>query len=136
MTDFNVADFLKENVEAVIETKEVTIDRFKVPFTIKTITEADNAALRKRATVTKRGRNGQVSVETDTDKYAALLVIAATVVPDFSNVELQANYGTATAEDTVKTMLRAGEFANLAQAVSEFNGFTEDINDDVEEAKN
>ena len=135
-TAYNVSDFLKENVEATVEEKEVKIDRFPNPFVIKTITEAENTALRQRATVKLRSKNGQVRTETDGDKYAGLLVVASTVVPNFSDAVLQENDGTGSAVDTARTMLRAGEFATLAKEVTEFNGFNEDVNDLVEDAKN
>ncbi|KAA8371102.1 phage portal protein [Leuconostoc carnosum] len=135
-TAYNVTDFLKENVEATVEEKSVKIDRFPTPFVIKTITEEENAALRKRATLKLRGKNGQVQTETDGDKYAGLLVVASTIVPNFADAALQENYGTATAADTARKMLRAGEFAKLAQEVTEFNGFNDDVNDLAEEAKN
>lgn len=135
MAEYNVEDFLKESVEPVIATKQVSIERFKTPFEIQTISEKENADLRKLAS--KRTRvNNQTVTETDSDKYVALLVAKSTIVPRFDDAQLQESYGTiGDAGATAKVMLRSGEFSKLAQAISEFNGFDSD-EDLVDDAKN
>lgn len=128
----NIQDFLLQNVEQVEDTKEVKFDRFKSPFVIGTITEAENTALKRSVTVKRIARSGNKVADTDWDKYMDVLVVNCVKEPNLASSELQASYGTDGSKiDTLKAMLRVGEYTKLAKEVQEFNGFESD--DDVEE---
>lgn len=128
----NIQDFLLQNVEQVEDTKEVKFDRFKSPFVIGTITEAENTALKRSVTVKRIARSGNKIADTDWDKYMDVLVVNCVKEPNLASSELQASYGTDGSKiDTLKAMLRVGEYTKLAKEVQEFNGFESD--DDVEE---
>jgi len=128
----NIQDFLLTNVEQVESTKEVKFDRFKSPFIIGTITEAENTVLKRSVTVKRIARGGAKVADTDWEKYADALTVACVKEPNLANAELQASYGTDGSKiDTLKAMLRAGEYVKLFKEVQKFNGFEDD--EDVEE---
>ena len=68
--------------------------------------------------------------------YSHELAAAAVVFPDLNDAELQKAYGVLGATKLLKKMLLIGEFATLAKEVRDLSGLEEDINDDIEEAKN
>ena len=118
-------------------TTEVTISGFPVPFTIQSITEGENKTLRKSSQrVSFDKKTHQKTTETDQDLYNNRVVIACTVDPNFKDAQLQAKYGVIGAEALIDVLLKPGQFIDLLLAVQEVNGFTEDVNDLREEAKN
>lgn len=124
--------------EAAGEVKtEVQIAGFPVPFTIKSISEGENKALRRTCQKTTFDKKThQKRTETDQDLYNNRLVVACCVDPNFKDADLQAKYGVRGAEDLIDVILKPGQFVDLLLAVQEVNGFTEDINDERDEAKN
>lgn len=119
------------------ETQEVTLKRFPSPFVIKSITEEENDVLKKQFTVKVRAKNGARVPDMDTGKYMTALVLACVVEPDLKNADLQAFYGTTgSAGDTLKKMLKPGEYTNIFQKIQEINGFDDDEMEDLkDEAK-
>jgi hypothetical protein len=121
-----------------VENQEVIVSkRFQengkpVPFVIRPITQEENRNLIKK--LTKKDKKG---VETfDRAEYVAAMTASAVVFPDLTNSELQEAYGVLGETALIQKMLYAGEFAELAKAVQELSGLEEDINDEIEEAKN
>ena len=78
----------------------------------------------------------QKQTETNQDLYNNRLVVACCVEPNFKDAELQKKYGVMGAEDLIDALLKPGQFIDLLLAVQELNGFTDDINDQRDEAKN
>ena len=121
-----------------VENKEVIIsNRFQedgktVPFTIRPITQEENKLLIKK--FTKRDKKGNETF--DRAEYVSDLTSSAVVSPDLTNAELQKAYGVLGASSLLQKMLYIGEYAELAQAVQELSGLDQDINEDIEEAKN
>lgn len=120
-----------------VENKEVTVsNRFMengkpVPFIIRPITQKENEILIKK--YSKKDKKG---VETfNRTEYVQALTASAVVFPDLSDAELQKQYGLGEAE-CLKNMLFVGEYAVLAQEVQTLSGLDEDINEDIEDAKN
>lgn len=127
--------FLAENVAAA-ENKQVVISpRFKEPFEIKAINGAEGLALRKSCYKKVKGKYGQTTTEFDAEEYQTKLVAKCTVVPDFRNAELQANWGVLGDEALIKKMLLPGEFYWLVDQIQELCGFDSDIEEDKEEIK-
>jgi len=121
-----------------VENQEVVIsNRFQedgepVPFIIKPVTQEENKFLIKK--YTKKDKKG---VETfDRAEYVSALTASAVVFPDLRNAELQSAYGVLGESALLQKMLYVGEYAELAQKVRELSSLDEDINEDVEEAKN
>lgn len=121
--------------------KEVVIsDRFKedgkpVPFVIRPVTQEENEEiLRRFRKTTKKGKDVQETF--DQIGYSHELAAAAVVFPDLNDADLQKAYGVLGGTKLLKKMLLIGEFAALAEEVRTLSGLEEDINDDIEEAKN
>ena len=137
-------EFLMTNEENAQATAEVAVSGFPVPFTIKSITEGENKALRKSCQkVTFDKKTHQKTTDTDQDLYNnrlvlynARLVAACCVDPNFKDADLQAKYGVMGAEALIDVLLKPGQFIDLLLGVQEINGFTDDVNDLREEAKN
>ena len=121
-----------------IENKEVIVsNRFQedgkpVPFIIRPITQKENEQLIKK--YTKRDKKGNETF--DRTGYIHELTARAVVFPDLKNTELQNAYGVLCEVELIKTMLYAGEFAELGEAVQELSGLDTDINEEIEEVKN
>ena len=121
------------------ENKEVIVsERFKengkpVPFVIRPITQDENGELLKKyRKVDKKTGNETFNRVA----YNHALTALAVVEPDLNNAELQKAWGVLGPEKLLAKMLYVGEFANLLEAVQELSGLDQDINDDIEEAKN
>lgn len=122
-----------------VENKEVIIsERFQekgksVPFTIRPITQEENDEIMRKC----RRKDKKNNTESfDQIGYSHELAAAAVVFPDLNDAELQKAYGVLGATKLLKKMLLIGEFATLAKEVRDLSGLEEDINDDIEEAKN
>lgn len=130
-------DFLLSQEGTGAATMEVEIAPFPFPFVIRSITEAENKAIRKscqKVTIEKKSRHK--TTETDTDLYNNRLVVACCMEPNFKDADLQEKYGVRGAEALIDVLLNPGQFTNLLLAVQDINGFSDDINDLREEAKN
>lgn len=128
------------NPVSVVEEKEVIIsNRFldeggePVPFKIRSLTQEENEALVKKSQEIKKV-NGQTQKQMDNTKYSRLLVMAATVEPDFSQKEICDKYGVLDPALVPGKMLLAGEYAKLVEEITRLSGFEED--QIGEEAKN
>lgn len=129
-------EFLMSNQDDIQATAEVTVSGFPVPFTIKSITEGENKAIRKSCQkITFDKKTHQKTTETDQDLYNNRLVIACCVDPNFKDAELQAKFGVMGAESLIDVLLKPGQFVDLLLGVQEVNGFSDDVNDLREEAK-
>jgi len=125
------------NTEPSQVTTEVEISQFPVPFTIMSITEGENKALRKSCQKTTFDKKThQKQTETDQDLYNNRLVVACSVDPNFKDADLQAKYGVIGAEALIDVLLKPGQFIDLLLAVQEVNGFSDDVNDLRDDAKN
>ena len=116
---------------------EVEIAPFPFPFIVRSITETENKAIRKtcqKVSFDKKTRQKQI--DTDTDLYNSRLVVACCVDPNFKDAEFQEKHGVRGAEDLINKILNPGQYVDLLLAVQEINGFTDDVNDLRDEAKN
>lgn len=123
-------------------TKEIIIsDRFKedgkpVPFKIRTISQAENDALVKKAQKVDMVRGRRIQYQDD-QKYTNSLIVACTVQPNFKDAELCQAYGTLDPLEVPGKMLLSGETAKLVEAIMNLNGFTiQPPEEEEEEAKN
>lgn len=121
-----------------VENKEVIVsNRFQedgkpVPFVIRPITQEENKQLIKK--YSRKDKKGNETF--DRAEYVSELTASAVVFPDLMNADLQKAYGVLGASALLQKMLYVGEYAELAQAVQELSGLDQDINEDIEEAKN
>lgn len=120
-----------ENKEVIISNRFVK-DGKPVPFIIRPINQKENDLLIKKYTKTDTKKGVESFNRTD---YVQALTAKAVVFPDLTDAELQKQYGLGESE-CLKNMLLVGEYATLAQEVRSLSGLEEDINEDIEEAKN
>ena len=120
------------------ENKEVVVsERFKengkpVPFVIRPITQKENEALlKKHRKVDKQGVESFNRIN-----YNRELTALAVVEPDLNSAELQKAWGVLGAADVLSAMLYVGEYSSLMEAALNLSGLDNDINEDIEEAKN
>ena len=119
------------------ELVEVRTATLPDPFLVRAITEGENKAIRKsckKVIIDQKTRQRQEY--TDQDLYNNKLVVACCVEPNFKDAEWQAAKGVMGAEALLDKVLTAGEFSDLLMGVLRVNGFDDDINDLVDEAKN
>ena len=121
------------------ENKEVIVSaRFRengktVPFVIRPITQQENETLmKKHRSVDKKSGVEQFN----RISYNRELTAMAVVEPDLNNAELQKRYGVLGADKVLSAMLYVGEYGTLMEAVQELSGLDQDINEDMDEAKN
>lgn len=141
----NLSRFLKDNKikkenTTYAATKSLVDEKGKpLLWTIKPLTTKENDAIRDECTIEVpiKGRTGAYREKLNISKYMAKLIVASVVEPDLNNKELQDSYGVMGAEDLIKEMIdNAGEYNAFAEFIQKFNGFTETIQDEVDEAKN
>lgn len=140
----DLSAFLAENAQPVENVEYIVSTRFKdeggkpVPWTVRVISSAEDEQLRKscRKRVQVPGKKNQYTSETDYDQYVGKLLVACTVTPNLNDATLQDSYHVMGAEQLLKAMLTAGEYANYAEKVQEICGFDVGLQDEVDEAKN
>lgn len=132
-----LTDFLMKDYEQTSVQREVMISPFPFPFVLRSITQEENKELEKSCEKKKfNPKTKQTEVETDRNLYVSRLLVTCCVEPNFKDADLQARFGVMGAEALAEKLLTPGQYSNLMFAVQELNGFDDDINDLVEEAKN
>jgi hypothetical protein len=128
---------LNEPLEVDQQLDVMVSDRIPFPFKIRAITEAENKSIKKGCqTVSFDKKSHQKVTDTNQELYLTRLAISCCVEPNFKNSELQAKYGVMGAEALVDKILRPGEYNKLIEEILKLNGFDEDINTLIDEAKN
>lgn len=140
----NLSAFLKQNAVKEENVKFAPSKRFvddkgkPMEWEIKSITSDEDEAIRRACTkkVPIFGKKGQFTQETDYTAYVGKMAAACTVFPNLNDAELQNSYGAMGADALLKTMLKAGEYADYLAKVQQINGFDQTMEDLVDEAKN
>ena len=105
----------------------------------KQITSKENEALRDSCTieVPVKGKPNLYRPKVKTAEYFAKMIVASTVYPDLYDKELQDSYGVMTPEELLYAMVdNAGEYQDFTMWMQKFQGFTKNLDDKVDEAKN
>ncbi|RHW53717.1 phage tail assembly chaperone [Lactobacillus bombicola] len=138
--EYNVNDFLAENVKQERLTKEIKITGYKEPFVIQSITSEEFDQLQKQATSRMISKKTYQEVEkSDSNKFTDLLIEKSVVVPNLHDEKLQKSWGCIAepAKMLRKMISKAGEYGDLLEAISEISGFDADkLSNFVEIAKN
>ena len=103
------------------------------------ITSKENEDLRDGCTyeVQITGKPNMYRPKFKSTDYLVKLTVAATVYPDLYDTELQDSYGVKTPEDLLYAMVDdAGEYSDLGIWMQKFQGFSQTMDDKVEEVKN
>ncbi len=106
---------------------------------IKPLSTKENDAIRDECTteIPVKGKPNMYRQKMNVSKYTAKMICASVVEPNLNNAELQDSYGVKTPEDLLTEMVNdPGEYGNFAVFIQQFNGFTETMEEKVEEAKN
>ena len=100
----------------------------------KQISSKENEALRDSCTVEVQVK-GKPNLYTAA--YLAKMIVASTVYPDLYDKELQDSYNVMTPEELLYALVdNAGEYQELTVWMQKYQGFTKNLDDKVEEAKN
>lgn len=141
----NLSLFLKKNKKVrenttYPATKSLVDENGKpLEWVIKPLTTKENEGIRESCTyeVPVKGKPNMFRPKVNTSQYLAKMIVASVVEPNLYNAELQDSYGVKTPEDLLKEMIDdPGEYNDFATFIQQFNGFTTNINDSIEEVKN
>lgn len=106
---------------------------------IKPLTTKEDNTIRDECTreVPVTGKPGVYRSKFDSNKYLCKMAARCVVSPNLNDKELQDSYGVMCAEDLVCEMIDdPGEFNHFMSCLQEYHGFTESLQDKVDEAKN
>lgn len=135
--------FMKGKAKQVVEEEVIVSKRYldengaPVPFVVRAIDTKRIEELQDECTkiIMKKGK--KIGEEMDWKRFANRLAVESTVYPNFKDQELLNSYGLVDPCDLIKEILNVGgEYVELISAVQRVNGFDEDFEDLVEEAKN
>lgn len=118
------------DVENIVE--EVFVSERLGKFKVKAMTLDEHRDYQNRC----KGKVKKGGIDFDSAKFNLLIAAGQTIYPDFSNAEFLKKVGCTTATEFLKKKLKAGEIAELASQIITISGFDDDINEDIEEAKN
>lgn len=127
-----------ENLKYAASKRFIGVDKKPVEWEIKPITSKQDEELRKECTrrVPVAGKKGQYTQEVDYNAYLGKLATECTVFPILDDKELQDSYHVMGADNLLKAMLTAGEYANYLEKIQMINGFDTSMEELAEEAKN
>ncbi len=116
-----------------LETKQVYMKRFGVPFTVKAISSEEYSRLENQCKYpVKNKRTHQIEEKINQEKLSNLLIVTACVKPDWNNKKLLEKYNVSDATKVIRKRLYIGEISQLTEAIMDISGF----DDGLEEAKN
>ena len=130
---------VKENEKFAPTASLLGSDGTPVRWEFRHITSKENEALRDSCTieVPVKGKPNLYRPKVKTAEYLAKMIVASTVYPDLYDKELQDSYGVMTPEELLYAMVdNAGEYQDFTMWMQKFQGFTKNLDDKVDEAKN
>jgi len=138
----NMQFFMKGKAKVTKEEDVIVTTRYldekgnPIPFVIKPIDTTLIDLLQDECTkpVYKKGK--KVDEKLDAQRFAARLGIESTLYPDFKDPAILQSYNLVDPVDLAKEVLSiGGEYAEWLNAVQRINGYDEDFNELVEDAK-
>lgn len=127
--------FLKGNVKQ-IENETLKLERFAEAIVLRSLGSGEGDAISDQSFKNKPGKKGKQERVFDAVKYNRDICVASIVHPDLDDAELQESYGVRGADNLYSAMFSLGEANNILEKVTELSGLDEDINDDIDKAKN
>ena len=130
---------VKENTTYAVTKSLIDENGNPLVWTIKPLTTKENDAIRDECMidVPVKGKPNVFRPRLNTSKYIAKMLCACVVEPNLYDKELQDSYGVMTPEELLKEMVdNAAEYDAFTTFVQNFNGFSSNMEDKVEEAKN
>lgn len=132
-----LTEYLLQNSDVSNITAEVNVSKrfndagFK--FEIRAMTQDEFGSYQKAAT--KLDAKGK-KTEFDNARFNAMMIENHCINPDFKSSDFLKKLGVATPRQAINKVLLAGEVIELGSKITELSGFDNDLNDEVEEAKN
>ena len=126
--------FLKKN-KRTQEEFEVNLQSFDEPVKMRIVSGEEYQDIQKSSFITVR-KGRKTEKELDPMKFNRQLVMASIAYPPLTNTELQQAYDATGETELYNKMFNWAEQSLLLEALMEQSGFDQDINDEVEEAKN
>ena len=131
----SIFDFLYGEAEKPKELLVRVSTRIPYDFKIRPLTLEEHKAFQKKASKIKiSGKKREVSF--DQMEYYIDSVLACCLEPNFNDSSNVKKAGCVTPEMLLSKLLLPGEIITLGSKITDISGFEEDINDDIEEAKN
>lgn len=113
----------------------VPMQRLGTEFTVKALSMDDIEKLKEEATYyTGNGKQRQAVV--NADLLGVLMLVEATVEPNFKDKAILTHFDAKTAAQAVKKSLLPGEIEALSDAVTELSGLAPTTAEEIEEVKN
>jgi len=139
-----------QNLEAFLKPNKITVENRKIPVSknfidgqgdpieweIRALTSDEESEIKGKCYADKTLKNGATTRVFLSEKYQMKIAAAAVVYPDLRTADLQDSYGVKTPDALLGKMLLPGERDELITQVFDMNGYDNDINTEVEEAKN
>lgn len=141
----NLSRFMKSNKKVrkngfYAPTKSLTDEDGKpLKWEFKPMSSKENERIRDDCTIDIQvtGKPNMYRQRLNTSKYLVSMVVACTQTPNLYDKELQDSYGVKKPEDLVYAMVDdPGEYQELCVWVQKYQGFTQTLDEKVEEAKN
>ncbi|GLY12212.1 MULTISPECIES: phage portal protein [Bacillus] len=143
MTKRDMNFFMAGKAQAVTEEEVFVTKRYKdaegkvIPFVMKPITTERIEELEKECIEPVKENGKKVGEQLNRARWIARMGIESTVYPDFKDKELLKSYGVIDPVDAVKKVLSVGgEFAEWMNATQRINGYDQDFEELVDDAKN
>lgn len=126
-----------ETVEQVVSKRYLDENGNPIPFEFRPISSKRIEELQKQCTEPIKRKGRVIDEKVDYGRFGARLGIETTTYPNFKDADLLSSYGLVDPVDLVKEILSVGgEYAEWIRVVQEVNGFDEDFEELVQEAKN
>lgn len=134
--------FFPEVAEAQETEVEILVsERFKdsegniIPWKISLLSADEIYDIKKRSTKSIK-KGGQRTVTVDTEAIRDTAIVESVIYPNLKDVELQEAYGAMTPLELAKRMLEGREYERLGDRILKEQGFIDDINTMIDDAKN
>lgn len=126
--------FLKGNYKE-LENESLPLERFGEAIILRPLGE-ESETIQESCFQNKSGRKGKQERVFNAVKYNREICVASIVHPDLTSTELQEDLGVRGADSAFLKLFSLGERNQILEKVTEINGLDDDINDDIDEAKN
>lgn len=126
--------FLKGSYQE-LENTTLKLDRFGEDVILRPLFD-ESETIQESCFQNKAGKKGKQERVFNVTKYNRDLCVASIVHPDLTSVELQEDLGVRGADNAYLKLFSLGERNQILEKVTEINGIGQDINEDIEEAKN
>jgi hypothetical protein len=143
MKERNMSFFMKGKAKQLPEEEVIVSKRYvneknePIPFVIRAIEQPLIDRLQDECTEPIYRKGKKVDEKLNVSRFLARMGVESTVFPNFKDPELLASYKLVDPVDLAKEILKmGGEYAEWLAAVQRINGYDEDFEELVNDAKN